>query len=208
MKKIITTLSFLILLGCSSTRFVDSWKNNKIPLFKPNKILVIGITDNLTARKLFEEKLKKKLLDRGMNAEESMLVIDKMFTSTKRTENEIDELIKGLYSKGYDAVIINTLKGVEEKRKYSDNFYDLNYNWTPFTRYYFRFQDIYFTPQYYEEYKVYHIETSIYNINVEENKSLVWVGAFNIVNPQSMKTVINDYTLAVIKQLEKEHLIN
>ncbi|WP_298266039.1 hypothetical protein [uncultured Lutibacter sp.] len=208
MKKIIATLSFLILLGCSSTRFVDSWKNNKIPLFKPNKILVIGITDNLTARKLFEEKLKKKLLDRGMNAEESMLVIDKMFTSTKRTENEIDELIKGLYSKGYDAVIINTLKGVEEKRKYSDNFYDLNYNWTPFTRYYFRFQDIYFTPQYYEEYKVYHIETSIYNINVEENKSLVWVGAFNIVNPQSMKTVINDYTLAVIKQLEKEHLIN
>ena len=208
MKKIIATLSFLVLLGCSSTRFVDSWKNNKIPLFKPNKILVIGITDNLTARKLFEEKLKKKLLDRGMNAEESMLVIDKMFMSSKRTENEIDELIKGLYSKGYDAVIINTLKGVEEKRKYSNDFYDLDYNWTRFTRYYFRFQDIYFTPQYYEEYKVYHIETSIYNINVEENKSLVWVGAFNIVNPQSMKTVINDYTLAVIKQLEKEHLLN
>jgi len=208
MKKIIITLSFLLLFGCSSTRFVDSWKNNKIPLFKPNKILVIGITDNLTARKLFEEKLKNKLLDRGINAEESMLVIDKMFMSSKRTENEIDELIKGLYSKGYDAVIINTLKGVEEKRKYSDDFYDLDYNWTRFTRYYFRFQDIYFTPQYYEEYKVYHIETSIYNINVEENKSLVWVGAFNIVNPQSMKTVINDYTLAVIKQLEKEHLLN
>jgi len=208
MKKIIATLSFLVLLGCSSTRFVDSWKNNKIPLFKPNKILVIGITDNLTARKLFEEKLKNKLLDRGINAEESMLVIDKMFMSSKRTENEIDELIKGLYSKGYDAVIINTLKGVEEKRKYSNDFYDLDYNWTRFTRYYFRFQDIYFTPQYYEEYKVYHIETSIYNINVEENKSLVWVGAFNIVNPQSMKTVINDYTLAVIKQLEKEHLLN
>jgi hypothetical protein len=207
MKKLVFILVLFILLGCSSTKFVDSWRNKEITSFKPNRILVIGVTDNLTARKIFEEKLKQAFILRNINADESLNVINKTFTSTQRTEEEINDLIEGLALKGYDAVLITTLKGVEEKRSYTEGYYTVNYNWTRFGRYYYRFQDIYYTPQYYEKYNVYHVESSIYNLKEEENKSLVWVGAFDVVNPQTISTTINDYVIEIVKQLEQEQLI-
>lgn len=115
MKKLVFILVLFILSGCSSTKFVDSWRSKEITSFKPNRILVIGVTDNLTARKIFEEKLKQAFILRNINADESLNVINKTFTSTQRTEEEINDLIEGLALKGYDAVLITTLKGVEEK---------------------------------------------------------------------------------------------
>ena len=65
MKKLVLFIGFLIFASCSSTRFVDSWKNPEINSFTPEKVLVVGITDNLTARKIFEEELKNKFVKRN-----------------------------------------------------------------------------------------------------------------------------------------------
>ena len=61
MKKLVSLIGILLLFfSCSSTRFVDSWKNEEITSFSPQKLLVIGMTDNLTARKIFEENILKR----------------------------------------------------------------------------------------------------------------------------------------------------
>lgn len=208
MKRIALFIGILLLSACSSTRFVDSWKNQEITSFEPKKMLVIGMTDNLTARKIFEEKLKNAFVLRNIYAVESTGIIDGTFTTSKKSEQEIDEMIKKLAKQGFDTVVITSVKGVDERVDYHTEYYpSIGYRWSRFGRYYYWYQDIYYSPQYYESYKVYNVETAIYNINADDTKSLVWVGALNLVDPQTITSTINDYVDKIIKQLEREKLI-
>lgn len=207
MKKLLIVLLAGLFSACSSIRVVDSWKNDEHLSFKPQKLLVIGMTDNLTARSIFEESLKTEFEKRGVNSLESLHVVDVAFTDSKKTEAEIDEMIAILSEKGFDAVIITAVKGVDEKKDYSQGYYTVDNQWQRFGRYYYRYQDIYYTPGYYNEYKVYHVETSIYNIDEKDDKSLIWVGAIDLVNPQNIRGTINEYVVAIIKRLEQDSII-
>lgn len=207
MKKIIFLIAPLLFLNCSSIQVVDSWKNEDMLFFKPQKLLVVGVTDNLTARKIFEEKLKNEFLKRNINAVESTTIFDAAFTDSEKSEAEIQQMIAGLSEKGFDAVIITAVKGVDEQNSYYPGYYTVNYNWTRFGKYYYRYQDIYYNPSYYSEFSVYHVETSIYNIIEQSDKSLVWVGALNISDPQSIKNTVNEYVTTIMKRLEKEKVI-
>ncbi|WP_372767677.1 hypothetical protein [Lutibacter sp.] len=208
MKRIALFIGILLFSACSSTRFVDSWKNQEITSFEPKKMLVIGMTDNLTARKIFEEKLKNAFVLRNIYAVESTGIIDGTFTTSKKSEEEIDEMIKKLAKQGFDTVVITSVKGVDERVDYHTEYYpSIGYRWSRFGRYYYWYQDIYYAPQYYNSYKVYNVETVIYNINEDDTKSLIWVGALNLVDPQTITSTINDYVDKIIKQLEREKLI-
>ncbi|MDX1829010.1 MAG: hypothetical protein R3342_05630 [Lutibacter sp.] len=206
MKKISLILGILLTVSCSSTKFVDSWRNQKIKTFTPKKLLVIGMTDNLTAQNIFEEDLKKAFVLRNINAVESTTVLDENFTKTEKSEEEINQMIKEISAEGFDAVIITAVKGVK-KLNYPPRYYTIGYRWTRFGHYYLNFQDVYYTPQYYESYKVYNIETSIYYINKEDDKSLVWVGSLELVDPKTIKSTVKKYVDKIIKQLERESLI-
>lgn len=208
MKKIVFILGILALTACSSTRLVDSWKNKEIAVFRPQKLLVIGMTENLTARKIFEEKLKEQFINRGINAYESSMALDQSFTASKRSEEEIEMMKKELLQQGFDAIVITAVVGIDDKTIRRSGHYTFGYNWWyRFGPYFYRFQDIYYTPDYYEDYKVFHIETSIYNISGDEDESLVWVGTFNIVDPVNITSTVNDYVARIIGQLERENLI-
>ena len=208
MKRIVLFLGILLLSACSSTRFVDSWKNKEITSFEPKKVLVVGITDNLTARKIFEEKLKNAFIIRDIYAVESMAILDNGFTGSKKSELEIDKMIEQIADDGFDTVVITSVKGVDERINYETYYYpSIGYRWSRFGRYYYWYQDIYYTPRYYDYYKVYNVETVIYSINENDTKSLVWVGAINLVDPQKINTAVNDYVNSIIKQLEREKLI-
>ncbi|WP_299525890.1 hypothetical protein [uncultured Lutibacter sp.] len=207
MKKIIIIIGLLVFTACSSIKFVDSWRNEEITTFKPKKLLVVGMTDNLTARKFFEEELKEAFALRGIYAEESTIVFDKTFTKSKKSEAEVNEMIQEIANKGFDAVVISTVKGVDKKINYPPNYYSVGYRWSHFGHYYLRFQDVYYNPGYYESYTVYNVETSIYNLNEDESKSLVWMGSLNLVDPQTIAPTVKKYVAKIIRQLEIEKLI-
>ena len=71
MKKVILLLSVVLLSSCSSIRVVDSWTNDEVLSFKPQKMLLLGVTDNLTALKIFESKLAEEFERRNISASES-----------------------------------------------------------------------------------------------------------------------------------------
>ena len=69
------------------------------------------------------------------------------------------------------------------------------------------YQDVYFIEGYYNNYNVYNIEATLYDIKVDDDKSLVWVAAFNIIDPESINTSVNDYVKEIIKSLQAESFI-
>ena len=59
MKAFSYILVILLLTSCSVVKVSDSWVNKEYINYQPKKILIVGLTDNLTARKIFEERLNQ-----------------------------------------------------------------------------------------------------------------------------------------------------
>ena len=207
MKKLCYFFLFSLLIGCSSTRLVSSWKNSDTLDFKTDKILVVGMTQNLNARSLFEEKLRSQLFLRDINAIKSLEVFTPGFTHSRKTEEDIIESVKVLKQKGFDAILVTAVKGAEIKKVRHKEYYDVNYRFNSYRNYYFMHQDIYYQPGYYEEYKVYHVESSLYSITSDAERTLVWTGSIDIIDPSKVHNTVIDFVDRIIKSLEKEQLI-
>lgn len=205
------TLYYLFILmgfiSCSSTRITESWRNPSYPNYQPKKILLLGVTKNLTARTIYEEKLKKAFIDRGIEAAESLQIFEPSFTNLKQTEENIQIEVDSLSKKGFDAILISTVLGVDEKTTYDLDFYNYGPYNNHFNKYYFLNQDPYHLNRQYENYKVYHIEILLFNLINNTEKSLVWVASYDIVDPKKMNATIKDCVTAIVFSLEEEGLI-
>ena len=207
MKAYTYILGVIFLASCSSARVTDSWVNEEYKDYQPKKILIVGLTDNLNGRVLFEEQLKTELANRGIETVESYDVFRPIFTSLKQTEGDIQKEVERISKEGFDAILISTVKGVDEKTSYSGDTYMRNYYWRRFGRYYYLAQDVYHLEGYYTKYKIYHIEASLYNLKEDNDKSLVWVASYDLVDPKQINTTVTDYVKAIVKSLEQEHVI-
>ncbi len=201
-------LILFFLSSCSTVRVTDSWLNADYENYQPKKILIIGLTDNNSARVLFEEQLKVELTNRDIEAVESYNVFKPTFTNLKQTEEDIQKEVERISKDGFDAVLISAIKGVDQKMSYSGDTYLRSNHWRRFGRYYYLAQDVYHLEGYYTKYKVYHIEASLYSLKENNDKSLVWVASYDIVDPKQINTTVTDYVKAIVKSLEQKELIN
>jgi hypothetical protein len=208
MKKSLSILLALALFSCSSTRFVDSWRNEDLVSdFRPENMLVLAITDNLTARQIFEEELSSALRDRSVQAQEAYGALDTGFAQGRLDEAELDQMAVDLSDRGYDAVMITSVKGVEQHHQHvSGTGYTYDY-YGRFGRYYYRYQDIYYVPQAIREYQVFHVETVVYELDGDAQNQLVWVGSFDITDPISIRDTVDDYVKSLMNQLDNEGII-
>lgn len=195
--------------NCSSTKLTQSWRNSDFDnTFNPKNILVVGVTQDMEARKAFEFQLKNELNARQINALQSTIVFEKSFQDSQQTAAEIEAQIDKLLNAGYDTILVSLVKGVDDNESYSGKSTKLDYSLRKFAGYYLAYQDAYFNQEYYNSYQVFHIETSLYNLNKDSEKSLVWSGTYDIVDPINVQESISTYVKAVVKSLEKEKLIS
>ncbi|WP_396602003.1 hypothetical protein [Algibacter sp. R77976] len=200
-------LSIFLSVSCSSTKLISSWKNPDCSIFKPKKILVVGVTPNYEARKAFEFQLITELNARKIKALQSAVIFEKSFQDTKQTEKEIEAQVDKLLSKGYDTVLVSLVKGVNSNQSYGSKSPKKDYHLRKFIGYYLVYQEAYFKQDYYNDYNVFNIEASIYSLNKDSDKYLVWVGSFDLVDPINSQKASDYYVKTLIKILEKENII-
>ncbi len=208
MKTLLSLLFALALFSCSSTRFADSWSNESLaPGFRSEKMLVLAMTDNLTARQVFEDELSSALQRRSMQAMQAYNALETGITSGPLSETELDRMADDLSGQGFDAVMITSVIGVEQHHQHlTGTGYTYDY-YGRFGRYYYRYQDIYYQPQAVREYHVYHVETAVYQLQVADQNHLVWVGSFDITDPINIRRTVDDYVKSLMNQLEKAGII-
>ena len=197
----------LLFMGCSSAELVDNWKNPDIVIFDANKVLIVGMTSNSKAQKEFETKMKKHFSNRGVEAMRSLDVFDVEFTDSERSEEELDEVEQSLLDKDFDAILFTKILGSENKENFRKEMIDINRYHDKFKDDYLSHQDIYYDENYYDEYKVYHAETSLYCICVGKERELIWRGIIDITDPSNIKSVIDDYIELVVLAMEEQDLI-
>ncbi|WP_340202028.1 hypothetical protein [Ascidiimonas sp. W6] len=207
MKKILILLIGLLFFQCGPARMTNTWLNDEYINYSPKKVLVVGVTNNLIARKLFEEQLSRELQVRGIKAAESYHVLPADFSTGKQTEKAIQKQLDKFTSQDFDAVLVSAVKGIENRRYYTQPYTTSGIYFRRFRRYYFQYQNIYYTPGYYDRYKVYHLETALFDITKDNERSLIWVGSYDLVDPKNISNTVSDYTRRIINSMEKERII-
>lgn len=204
---IILTIVFT-LTACTTTQLIDNWKNPDIDRYEPGKVLIVGLTSNLEARKKYEQQLKNELELRGAKATTSLTLFDPSFRTEKMSKEELKALENKLIEDGFDTVLLTKIIGVEDKITYKDNYDSYDETYRKFTDDYLMYQDIYYNPEYYNQYTVYHSETSMYCICPTKDRELLWKGYIDIVDPTSIDESVDDYVKLTIAVLEEQLLIN
>lgn len=206
MKKLILIITFG-LISCSSTEMVDNWKNPDIVIFDANKVLIVGISNNAKARSSFETKLQKQFEARKVEAVRSLDVFDINFTDSRRTEKELNDFEQSLLDKDFDAILLTKIVGSESRQSFVKSIDELYTSREGFIEDYRKHQGIYYEDEYYETHTVYNAETSLYCICVDKERSLIWRGSIDILDPNNVEKTIKDYVRLLVVAMEEQDLI-
>lgn len=210
MKRLFYLLVLLVLtvISCTTTQLIDYWKNPDIERYEPQKVIIVGLTSNVEARQKYEKKLKNELELRGSEAVESFKYFDPSFSTEKMTEEALKTLENQLIADGFDTILFTKIIGVEDKIAYKKNYHGYDETYRKFSDDFLQYQDIYYNPEYYNQYTIYHSETSMYCICPTKDRELIWKGYIDIVDPTSIDESVDDYIKLTIAVLEEQQLIN
>lgn len=206
MKKILFLITIL-LMGCSSTSLIENWKDPDTVLFNANKVLLVGMTQNEEARSAFEEQLQKEFENRDVEAWKSVDVFDVSFTDSKKSEAELDMVEQSLLDKGFDAILFTKITGSENRENFLKSMSRWEDGRVRFNDDYLEHQGIYFDNTYYENFKVYFAETTLYCICEGKERAMIWRGIIEIMDPSNVNKAIKDYVKLVVTALEEQDLI-
>lgn len=204
MKYLVSICFLSFLLSCSSAQLVDTWKNPETERYSPTKVLVVGLTPEKNARLKFEEQLKNDLQLKGIEVVKS----SHYFNNYPTTEEQLKELEYKLLNEGFDTILFTKVVGIEDKILYQQTFNSYEESLHGFNEDYLRHQDIFHNPNYYNEYLVYHAETSMYCICPGKERELLWKGYIDIIDPKDIGTTVKDYVKLIVLVLEEQQLLS
>ncbi|MBB3124824.1 hypothetical protein FHS04_002351 [Mesoflavibacter sabulilitoris] len=208
MRLLLLNIILILLLSCeNTTQLKDYWKNPDFETYNPKKILVIGMTKDDEARHLFESHFQTQLQLKDLKVDKSQNILTTDYLNKKHTETEINKIEDSLIKLNYDTVIFSRIVGVKNKIKYSEEYYKTHTYKHNFKDDFLKYQDQFYNPSYYENYNVYNAETSIYCLCPSKERTLIWKGYIDIVDPKNINDSIEDYIKLLILVLEEEAII-
>jgi hypothetical protein len=169
MKKTSVISSFLCLLvaACATTQVTSVWKDPAFTAGQMKKVLVIGMSEKVSLRRVFEDAFVERLEARGVKALPSYPV----FPDGKLTDQKlVDELMES----GADTVLIARLvesKTVEQVVPASTTMVPRQS--VDLYGYYATTYDYVYNPGYVTESRVAVVETNLYDA---ATKKLIWTG--------------------------------
>ena len=208
MKYFILLFCSILLSNCAATQIVTDWKNPDVDSIDIYKVLVVGMTANTDARESFENRLKIEFESRGIEAVKSITLFDPGFSTEQKSKKELDSIENVLVSMGFDSVLFTKVIGIEDKIGYAKSFRNYENTYRKFKEDYLMYQDVYYNPEYYDEYTVYHTESSLFCICPSKSRELVWKGYIDITDPKSSEKIVKEYVNLIIAALEAQRLIN
>ena len=207
MKKLTYSLvfMFLVLSACSS-KYLTSSTNVSQEKKSYDKMLVVAIAKDLTARIRFENQVVADLAAAGVNASSSIDVIKKDSFDKKLTEAEIDMLRNTLRNAGYDGILITNLIDASQ---YTDvipgnnttAYYPARYG--RFGRYYTYYPVNYWEPDQVVTGVKYTLESVLYDLRMADTDNLQWVGRFLVKDPSSLSSSVAKYSSELVAALKE-----
>ena len=198
---------FLLLTSCATIKVESSYKNPEVVLFHANRVLLVGMTPDIKARQQFETKLQEEFSKRGVEAVRSIDLFDVAFTTSERTEKELDRVEQQLLDKDFDAILFTKLVDMETRRTLGRHISEMGKTYDRFREDYLIHQGIYYNLDGTTPKEDYYAETSLYCICVGKERELIWRSEVRIHRTRNPDRVIRKYVKLLISSLESQQLI-
>jgi hypothetical protein len=209
-KSIIVIICALCFAACSpSTQITGSWKNDGAQITGDlNTILVTALTGRTTSRQAVEDDIAEALARKGYKTLKSIDVMPPTLTSSDAPDRK--ELLSKIQDADADAILTVALIDKDTETRYVPG----NYSYAPVSRfgyygtfwgYYTNWYPMLSDPGYYEEDKVYFIETNLYDARTEQ---LLWSAQSETYNPGNLTDFAEEFAKVVVAGLEDDAVLN
>ena len=197
------TICYLIVLAavvasCTTAKPIAEWRNPTFTDGPFDNILIVGIADQVTARRAFENNFVDRLGEKQIKATAAFAV---MPDNARPTEENIKAVIQDIR---FDGVLITHLVGVDEKTVYQPATYRPAPYYNSFYGYYDHVEGYVYEPGYYRRHTYVKLETNLYNTRDE---SLVWSMQSETIDPSSVQKLIDAQIKIVVNRLKVQGLL-
>lgn len=190
--------------SCSSTRVLSSWSLYPPPEGVMNKVLVLGVMQNMQQKIEIEQAMAGELNRSGVSAGTATnLFGPKGFKGL--SEEEITAKLRG---SDFTSVMIVSLVDKEKEENYIRGTYYTAPRVIGFSRYYRRYLVVYdriYTPGYYATRTNYVLEADIYTVN--EDDELVYSAQTRSYDPGNARALGESFAKAIIEELKTRSII-
>lgn len=201
----------LFFSSCSSNfSITDHYAVPDIAQSKGNNFVVIVRASDSDIRNTYESALAKELNNSGIKAKALGDIMSNINPNEKITESQVDSFIENIKSQNYNGVVLTVLKNVKQQTQtYSNDvgFYGM------YPGYYYGFGGYYMNPWAFADYspttyttdtyKVYQVQTNVYDLNRPLNKQLISVVSSEVSDPSNFISIADNFASKVVKAILK-----
>lgn len=193
-------IALLWLAACGAqTNLNEVWRGRNIsgPV---KRVLVLGVSDKESTRRLFEDHFASELTKRGVDAVASYKVLP---GDERKTEDAIRAVLK---QQKLDAVVVTRLVRVDEEQRYvpPQTYIVPGGYYRGWYAAYGVDYDVVTSPGYWQTVRIVRLQTQLYDA---KSKDLLWAAQSETFSPSSSEDTITSVTRAVIKRMAKDGLI-
>jgi len=195
-----------ISVACSSVSYTGIWKDSEKLVAKPYKTIFVSVlTSDIGARQMIETDLANVLMTKGFKVEKSSDHFNPKTEIGTLDEATFQAKIKSL---GCDGILTSALIDQKSEDRYVEG--DVAYGYYPVVRRYGRFWSYreyrypVYDPGYYTNEKTYFLEDNFYDV---ESGEILFSMQSKAVNPTDLESFSKDYSKAMIRELEKNGII-
>ena len=185
--------------ACTTAKPIAEWRNHVFTGGPFDNILIVGVSDRVTARRAFENTFVDRLGEEQIKATAAFAVMPQ---NARPTEENIKTVIEDIR---FDAVLITHLVGVDEKTVYHEAIYLPAAYAGNFSGYYNHIEGYLYKPGYYRLNTNVKLETNLYDARSE---ALVWSMQSETIDPESVQKLIDAQIKIVVKRLKVQGLLS
>ena len=201
--KLAAVVSILVVVGalqgCAISHLTGIWSDPEYAGGPIESVVVVGLSDKVATRRLFEHDFSQALKKLGVSAVVSETILPAMKPVSKEEATEI------IRNSGSKAAIVTRTVSIDTKTEIIPGRVDYipggSFRSTFPGQY--GYTTMYTPPQQYQ-YKVIRVETSLYDLTTEK---CLWSATSEAVDPKEVDTLITSIIKTVIKDLQAKHLL-
>jgi hypothetical protein len=208
-QKSILCMAIATMLGaCSTPTMVSSsWRKPNATANGFHNIFIAALTKEVSTKESLENGLQGLLQQKGLTIEKSVDVFPPTFSTQNGQQRDL--VMSRIQTTNADGILTIALLRKETESHYVPG----SGYWNPGLRYgyYNRFWSYYnnwypmvYSPGYYDQTKIYYIETNLYNAKTEE---LIWTAQSRTYDPTNINSFLKGYVDAIYDRMVKDGLV-
>lgn len=186
----------LLAAGCASTSLVNEWQTPDTPP-AVRKVLVVGVTQQASVRRVFEDEFAAQLRAAGVEAVPSYTLLKE---DGQAEQAVLEQAVQDI---GADGVLVTRLVKQEQRVDVTPGSYRPSFG-PGFYGWYSSAWVGYYDPPSVYQYDVVIAETSLYS---PPQSKLVWSGTTETFSPKDVKKETAGFAKVIIGALRKRGLI-